>query len=118
MNQPYPAQPFGQPAARVMINLDTLENDAKREPFSFILGGRQIILADPGDLDWQAVDRLSDEREFLKLAMTEEDLGFFLNQGVPLWKMDKLGRQYQEHYGMQDPGKAGPSTSSGGTAPS
>lgn len=97
----------GTTAARVMVNLDTLENNAKREPFTFVLNGRQIRLADPGDLDWRAIDKLEDERGFLKLAMTDEDLGFFIEQAVPMWKMDALGRAYQEHYGMEDPGKVG-----------
>jgi hypothetical protein len=97
----------GTTAARVMVNLDALENDAKREPFSFVLNGRQIVLADPGDLDWRAIDKLEDERGFLKLAMSDEDLGFFLEQAVPMWKMDRLGKAYQDHYGMEDPGKVG-----------
>lgn len=95
----------------IATNLDTVERDSVRPPFWFVIGGREITLADPANLDWQEVDGIDDEVAYLKLAMSDEDLGFFLTQKVPLWKMERLGRDYQTHYGAQEPGKAAPSGS-------
>lgn len=115
MNQPDPnfAPPYSQPttgqidaAARIQVNLDTLEREVKREPFSFVLNGRQIVLSDPADLDWQIVESFTSEREFLRHAMSEADLEHFLTNPMPIWKMEHLGKQYQAHYGIEEPGKA------------
>lgn len=97
----------------IALNLDTAERDSKeiREPFAFVVGGRQLVLSDPADLDWQVVNAIDDEVEYLKSAMKPDDLEHFLAQPIPLWKIEQLGRKYQEHYGAGEPGKAGRSGS-------
>lgn len=91
---------------RIHTNLDTAEREEKKEPFTFVHSDREITLIDPADLDWRVLETLNNERDFLKAAMTEEDLQFFMSVATPMWKMEKLGRDYQKHYGIEEPGKA------------
>ena len=90
----------------IAINLDTVERDNVRPPFVFVLNGHEFQLEDAANFDWQFVNGIEDEVELLKEAMTPEDLEIFLAAKLPLWKMEKLGSAYQEHFGAGEPEKA------------
>lgn len=103
--------PLVQPSAPVnlgtiMLDLDTETRDDTKETFAFGLKGRRIVMTDPVEFDWQDLANLEDELEFVDLAMTDEDAKWFLAQKLPAWKMRKLMKDYQQHYGIEDPGKA------------
>lgn len=90
---------------KIMDNLDEFERTERYELYAFGFKGRRIELVDPAELDWQDLANLRDETEFLKLSMSDEDLGFFLDQKVPVWRVKELMERYFKHYGIEDESK-------------
>lgn len=100
---PGPAQDDGH---TIMDNIDEFERQEKYPLYAFAISNRRIALKDPAELDWNDLVNLQDESQFLKLAMSDEDLGFFLDQKVQAWRVRELMDRYFKHYGIEDPGKA------------
>jgi hypothetical protein len=90
----------------IMDNIDEFERQEKYPLSAFGFKGRRIALKDPAELDWNELVTLQDETQFLKLAMSDEDRGFFVSQRVEAWRVRELMDRYFKHYGIDDPGKA------------
>lgn len=104
-HQPAPDAPAPLPVA---LDLDALEREGgTAEAFRFSHNRRVYTMLDPQEIDWQ--DLLSGLRNpalWIRFAMTTEDQREFFSSRVPAWKMNALMRQYQQHYGLPDPGNA------------
>lgn len=87
----------------IQLNLDTLEREESYEPFVFILAKRAIRMTDPAEMDWQFLVKLQTEEELITEAMSKGDAEFFLAQKLPAWKMRKVSKDYQDHFGIEDP---------------
>lgn len=95
-------------ALPVSLDLDALEREGERPgPFLFQHEGQTFNMMDPQDIDWQ--DLLSGLRNpalFIRFAMSVQDQKRFFSLRVPGWKMNKLMKAYQDHYGIPDLGNA------------
>lgn len=102
----------------VKLNLDELDYEsvdaeaAKRAPFTFQLGGREITMIDPSTLDWRDLMEIENPVYFLKYALSEEvpegqtvsDKEHVKAQAMPGWKLGKLIEGYIKHYGLDKQG--------------
>lgn len=93
---------------KVSFDLDALEREGVvAEPFTFQYDGEQYRMLDPQEVDWQ--DLLSGLRNpalFVRFAMPLDQQKDFFAKRVPAWKMNRLMKAYQEHYGIPDLGNA------------
>lgn len=89
----------------ISLNLDALEREGTPDPFSIVLGGRRIIMADAQEVDWQTLmASMSAPRAFFRLIVPPDDQAHFFAASLPTWKMRSLMNAYTEHYGLTDEG--------------
>lgn len=86
----------------ISLNLDTYEREKTYAPFRFVFKERVIVMNDPAEMDWQFLENLEKSSSFITEAMSDEDQDFFLGLTLPAWKMAKLAKDYQDHYGVGD----------------
>lgn len=99
-------KPASKPGESVALDLDSLEREDRREPFTFLHGGRVYEIIDPRDMDWQEQLRgMGDPIYFLQHAMSSDDVKAFFETKTPAWKLDRITRAYQEHFGMPSLGE-------------
>lgn len=93
---------------KVSLNLDTLEREDPREPFSIVISGKRIVMSDPSDLDWKVLMDLNENNpmQFFRYVVAPDDQAHFKKADIPGWKMRKLMELYQEHYGLDNLGNA------------
>lgn len=84
----------------IALNLDEYEREKTYTPFRFVYHERVMVMNDPSDMDWQFLEELDRDSSIITEAMGEEDRNFFLAQKTPAWKMQKLAKDYQDHYGV------------------
>lgn len=90
------------------FNLDKLERESTKEPFAFIHLGRQYILTDPQDQDWQKLIMVvSNPIQFLRLVLRPEDVDAFFSNSMPTWKLRALTDAYRDHFGLGELGESG-----------
>ena len=89
--------------SRVTLDLDTMEREGDQpDPFVIRVGGHPITLLSVQDIDWQDAAALSPERpfQFFEVVVPADEYETFLGQRFPLWKLQLLIQQYQDHYGL------------------
>lgn len=98
----------GKPA----FDLDALEREGGApEPFRFMLAGHEYAMVPRDEINWQ--DMLIAMRSpllFIRYVMSGEDYEKFVEQSVPMWKMDALMKRYLDHFGIdagEFPGSSG-----------
>lgn len=90
---------------KVDFNLDTYEREGEiPEPFSMVVAGRRITLADPHEMPWQDLADIDDPFEVVDKFMTPADAKFFLEQRIEAFKLQGFMRAFQTHYGIGTPG--------------
>lgn len=93
--------PDSDKPAPVALNLDTLDREARPDPFSVVLGGKPYVFIDPEDIDWRdLLDALNNPRVFFAKMLHAEDAEEFERNDLPGWKLNKLIGAYLEHYGI------------------
>lgn len=94
------------PVDKVTLNLDSLEREDPREPFSVVVAGKRIVMSDPADLDWKILLELREDNpaQFFRHVVSADDQNHFRKAAIPGWKMRKLMEMYQEHYGLENLG--------------
>lgn len=98
--------------SKVTLNLDTLEREGAPEPFAIAHGGRRYELQDPHDVDYrellesQQLAAAGNPARAIELVVREEDREAFFANPMPSWKLEKLFRAYNEHFGLPSPGEA------------
>lgn len=92
----------------VSLDLDTVEREGAKPPFTFTHAGRRWMLSDPQDLDWKKLlVAMGDPEFFLRQILPADDREEFFRVDMPTWKLNLLMTRYQEHYGLPNPGNAG-----------
>ncbi|MFG3710883.1 hypothetical protein [Micromonospora sp. NPDC047730] len=100
------------PRTDVALDLDTLEREGAKDPFTFRHGGKRFMMSDPQEIDWQKLlVALRDPVFFMTLALPADDREEFFSLDMPSWKMNRLVKAYSEHYGLPSPGEAAGSPS-------
>lgn len=101
--QPNPAPAAPQRLGTAM-DLDNLEREGADQPFSFILGGHEYVLTDPRGIDWkQLITAMRNPIIFFKSVMASPaEYEAFMNQDLPVWKLNAVMKGYYTHYGMPD----------------
>ncbi|MET0701727.1 MAG: hypothetical protein ABWY93_18910 [Mycobacterium sp.] len=90
------------------FNLDTLERESSVEPFGFIHNGREYVLNDPQEQDWQKLILVvSNPIQFLRLVLRKEDVDPFFANSMPTWKLRALTEAYRDHFGLGELGESG-----------
>lgn len=85
----------------IQLNLDTMERPAgqKKEEFSFVCAGKRMVMKDPEEIDWQDLVSVADNTSGLfRFALEREDYRLFMQQRMPMWKLNALGDAYNAHY--------------------
>ena len=95
-------------APKVDLDLDALEReDGTAKPFRFTLGGYQFLLSDPKEVDWQdLLSAMQNPVMFFQFTLPPDDHRRFFGSKLPAWKMNRLIKEYQEHYGLPSVGEA------------
>lgn len=94
-------------AADVTLDLDTLEREGAKPPFTFRHNGKRYLLADPQELDWQDLfAALGNPVLFVQKIVPADDHDEFFATRMPTWKINALFENYIEHYGLPKPGEA------------
>lgn len=91
------------PAPRkiVDLDLDSLENEDRPDPYTFMLGGEEFKTRDPRDLDWQVLADIPDDpRRFLGTFFTDDDYERLLKQPMTGHKLNALMERVKRHYGL------------------
>lgn len=88
----------------INLNLDTLDREDAKEPFRFVLGGKQWIARDMYETDWQELVAVNADNpeQILKVFLGDKFNEFRAKRGVPMWKIDKLADAIRDHYGITD----------------
>lgn len=91
---------------KIALNLDILEREDAAEPFVVVVGGKEVEFIDPADLDWEELAEFDSPRDFVNMALGEEDRVHLLAQKLPGWKFKALWDGYQAHFGVDNRGNA------------
>lgn len=95
------------PAPKVNLNLDSLEKERPKEPYTTTLRGRRITLTDPADIDWLALAEMGDDPVlFVTACMSDEDSDFFYEEPLESWKVNVLMDDFMRHFGLGGRGKS------------
>lgn len=104
-----PAKPDAAPtpaAEDVSLDLDTLEREDAKDPFTFKHLGHTYTIFDPEDLDWQKQLRaMGDPIYFLRNAMSPADAERFFDTECPAWKLEAVMKTFRKHFGLPDLGE-------------
>lgn len=94
------------PRDDVTLDLDTLEREDRRDPFTFLHDGHVYEIVDPREMDWQEQLRgFGDPIYFLQSSMSKDDVKRFFDTKMPAWKLDKILIAYREHFGLPSLGE-------------
>jgi hypothetical protein len=103
-------------ARRVNLDLDALDREhvrtlpVKKDPFVVLLGGKEIVFADPVELDASVLLLLFETPlRFFKGTLDSDDYKHMMDmfntpKKLPGYKMRALMEQYQDYYGLDDAG--------------
>lgn len=83
------------------VDLDALEREVDKKPFTAKLGGEVFTFADPTDTDWRdarAVDPT--DLDAMMRALLGDQFEAFEKHPLPVWKLAHLANQIQQHYGL------------------
>jgi len=86
-----------------VLNLDSIEKERTAGVFSIEIDGRQVEFLDASDVDWRDLINLGsvgDPYTWLESIMSDEDFQWILGQSFEGWKLERILREYQEHYGV------------------
>ncbi len=86
-----------------VLNLDGIEKERTAGTFSIELNGRKLDFLDASDVDWRDLINLGnvgDPYTWLESIMSKEDFQWILGQSFEGWKLEKILREYQDHYGV------------------
>lgn len=95
----------------IALNLDKLEAENVTEPYPVVLGGKRYVLIDARDLDFREL--IEAQVAFMNgnpmkaletMVETKDQEAFFANK-LPLFKLKKMIKGYNDHFGI-DPGEA------------
>lgn len=93
------------PTPGVILDLD-LEAEAadrdKKAPFVFKLGGREIEMQDPADVDWRELSGINEPGDLFRVALTREDRRFLIEQKLPMKSFNKLVEAYSDYYDLAE----------------
>lgn len=90
----------------VTLNLDTIEYEAPKEKFSFVLAGRRMELDDPNMVDWKILAEMQAPVELLKhVTQSDEDRTWLRDHKLPVEGLKRLMDSYARHYGLPEMGK-------------
>lgn len=89
------------PEQGLVIDLDTLERKDRKPPFKAKIGDRVIEMIDPQEIDWRDLLQMQDPREFLRLALSEEDRSYLSSLELPGWKFGQLMEAFYRHYDLE-----------------
>ncbi len=85
------------------LDLDSIEKERTAGVFSVKIGDRAVDFLDASDVDWRDLINLGsvgDPYTWLESIMSKEDFQWILGQSFEGWKLEKILREYQEHYGV------------------
>ena len=95
---------------QISLNLDTLERETSKKPFTF--GGtvkgengeddRQVVLSfkDPADVEFVDLATLESPIHLLRFVLDEDQREDLVALKLPSWKFQKLMEAYMAHYGL------------------
>lgn len=89
-----------------MLDLDDLQNEHRREPFTVAIGGTTFEMQDIQDVDLGAVTAAferakgGDISALVFLIVSEDDREAFFANDLPIWKFQALFERYLHHYGL------------------
>lgn len=107
-NAPTEAQtPNPDKTPDVSLDLDGLEREGAKPPFTFTHNGRRWLMSDPQEVDWQKLlVAMRNPVFFLQQVLPADDRDEFFDTELPSWKLEALMKAYQTHYALPDPGNA------------
>jgi hypothetical protein len=91
--------------APVSLDLDGLDKEDAKEPFTIRLGGKVFTLADPKDVDWRVLLdamrawRRGDPELAIRTVVAEGDQEAFFAKPLPIFKLRSMLDAWQAHYG-------------------
>lgn len=93
----------------VDLDLDALEWEGEKKPFSVNVGGRRYELLATAQLDWRDYAALQTDKvpgiSLQRLVKPEDRQAWDANK-LPFFKLNKIFETYRLHYKMDDPGEA------------
>lgn len=98
-----PAKATGDTPPKVILNLDTMEAEARPDPFVIQLKGKQFTFADPKSVDYRDVnraDRSGDLEVWMETYLTPTALKAFNNLNVSTGNVSAIYEAWHRHYGL------------------
>lgn len=86
-----------------VLDLDSIEKERTAGVFSLKIGDHTVDFMDASDVDWRDLINLGtvgDPYIWLQSIMSDEDFQWILGQSFEGWKLEKILREYQDHYGV------------------
>ncbi len=89
---------------RISIDLDHAERptDEVKPPFVALIGGREITMTDPSELDWKDLILLESPTEFLRLCLSKEDRDHLYGLDLSGWKFNRLLEAFYKHFDLDE----------------
>jgi len=98
-----------------VLDLDGVEKERTAGTFSLKIGDHTVDFMDASDVDWRDLINLGsvgDPYIWLESIMSREDFQWILGQSFEGWKLEKILREYQDHYGVDAVGNGSGSRTS------
>lgn len=91
------------PEPGVILDLDSEERKEKdiKPPFVTKVGGKNITLLDPSEVDWRDLATVDIPSDLLRVAMSREDREHLNETALPAWKFNRLMEAYYTHYDLE-----------------
>lgn len=89
---------------KIALNLDELERKNTKEPFTVVIGGKEVTALDPELMDWEDLAALESPGDFVDLCFEVEDREHIYEQKLASYKFRRLFEAWQQHYDVR-PGR-------------
>ena len=86
----------------VVFDLDAEVRPASevKPPFAFVLKGREIVMADPADLDWRELAAIEEPSDLIEFALDPKDRAYLADQEIEAWRFNALMEAYYNHFDL------------------
>lgn len=92
------------PRPGVILDLDAEERPESevKPPFVVTVGGKDVTLEDPANIDWKKLAAVDIPADLLHVAMSKEDRKHIFDTEMPGWKFNRFMDAYYNHYDLEE----------------
>lgn len=98
-----PAKSTGDTPAKVVLDLDAIEQEDRPAPYVVKIKGKHFTFIDPEDLDWWETASLAkDQTRFFDISLDQKSRDVLRSMGLPTRHAKAIMDSYLKYYGLID----------------